>query len=90
MDNTATYTDLLNSSRGSLVIRVRRVNTEIGRQSLFFRRPILCNDLNNETKVQDDVVGFKVALKKCNLEQISFMKGTCVNLNPNFDDFFYY
>ena len=90
MDNTATYTDLLNSSRRSLVIRVRRVNTAIGRQSLFFRRPILCNGLNNETKVQDDVAGFKMALKKCNLEQISFMKGTCVNLNTNFDDFFYY
>lgn len=90
MDNTATYTDLLNSSRRSLVIRVRRVNTEIGRQSLFFGRPILCNGLNNETKVQDDVAGFKVALKKCNREQISFMKGTCVNLNTNVDAFFYY
>lgn len=66
------------------------MNTEIGRQSLFFRRPILCNGLINETKVQDDVAGFKVALKKCNLEQISFMKGTCVNLNTNVDAFFYY
>ena len=61
------------------------MNIEIGRQSLFFRRPILWNGLNHETKIQDDV-----ALKKCNLEQISFMKGTCVNLNTNLDDFFYY
>ena len=71
-------------------MRVRRVYIEIGRQSLFFRRPILCNGRNNETKIQDDVARFKVALKKCNLEQISFMNGTCVNVNKNFDDFFYY
>ena len=73
---------------------VRRVNTEMGRRSLFLRRPILWNGLNvnNETRSQDDVARFKVALhvKKCNLEQISFMKGTCVNLNKNLDDFFYY
>lgn len=66
------------------------MNIEIGRQSLFFRRPILWDGLNRETKIQDDVARFKVALKKCNLEQISFMKGTCVNLNTNLDDLFYY
>jgi len=82
--------DLANSSRRSLVMRVRRLNTEFGRQSLFFRGPILWNGINNEAKIQDDVARFKVALKKCNLEQISFMKGTCVNLNKNLDDFFYY
>ena len=71
-------------------MRVRKVNIEIGRQSLFFRRPILWDGLNHETKIEDDVAKFKVALKKCNLEQISFMKGTCVNLNTNLDDFFYY
>ena len=71
-------------------MRVRKVNIEIGRQSLFFRRPILWDGLNRETKIQDDVARFKVALKKCNLEQISFMKGTCVNLNTNLDDLFYY
>lgn len=65
------------------------MNIEIGRQSLFFRRPILWDGLNHETKIQDDVARFKVALKKCNLEQISFMKGT-LNLNTNLDDFFYY
>ena len=75
-----------------MAVRVRRVNTGIGRQSLFFRRPILWDGLNNETRTQDDVARFKVAfhVKKCNLEQISFMKRTCVNLNTNFDDFFYY
>lgn len=74
-------------------MRVRRVNTEIGRlQSLFFRTPILWDGLYNETRTQDDVARVKVAfhVKKCNLEQISFMKGTCVDLNINLDDFFYY
>ena len=68
------------------------MNTEIGRQSLFFRRPILWNGLSNETRTQDDVARSNVALhvKKCNLEQISFMKGTSENLNKNLDDFFYY
>ena len=42
------------------------------------------------TRIQDEVARFKVALKKCNLEQISLMKGTCVILNKNLDDFFYY
>ena len=73
-------------------MRVRRVTIEIGRKSLFFRRPIIWDGLNNETRTQDDVARFEVALhvKKCNLEQISFMNGTCVNLNTNLDDFFYY
>ena len=71
--------DLVNSSRRSLIMRMRKVNTEFGRQSLFFRSPILCNGLNNETRIQDDVARFKVAVK-----------GTCVNLNKNVDDFFYH
>ena len=60
------------------------MNIEIGRQSLFFRRPVLWDGLNHETKIQDDVARFKVALKKCNLEQISFMKGTCVKFKYKF------
>ena len=71
--------DLVNSSRRSLIMRMRKVNTEFGGQSLFFRSPILCNGLNNETRIQDDVARFKVAVK-----------GTCVNLNKNVDDFFYH
>ena len=70
-------------------MRMRKVNTEFGRQSLFFRGPILWNGFNNETRIQNEVTRFKVALKKCNLEQISLMKGTCVILNNNLDDFFY-
>ena len=80
--------DLVNLCMRSLVMRMRKLNTEFGRQSLFFRGPILWNDLNNETRIQDEVARFKVALKKCNLEQISSMKGTCVILNKNLDDFF--
>ena len=60
-------------------------------RSLFtIRGPILWNGLKNKTRIQDDVARFKVTLKKCNLEQSSYMKGTCVNLNKNLDDFFYY
>ena len=54
------------------------------------RGPILWNGLKYKTRIQDDVVRFKVALKKCNLEQSSYMKRTCINLNKNLDDFFYY
>ena len=82
--------DLVNSSRRSLVMRMRKVFTEFGRQSLFFRGPILWNGLNNETRIQDEVARFKVALEKCNQEQISLMRETCVILNKNLDDFFYY
>ena len=76
--------DLVNSCRGSLVMRMRKVNNEFGRHSLFFRGPILWNGFNNETRIQNEVTRFKVALKKCNLEQISLMKGTCVILNKKF------
>ena len=82
--------DLVNSSRRSLVMRMRKVFTEFGRQSLFFRGPILWNGFNNEKRIQDEVARFKVTLEKCNLEQISLMKGTGVILNKNLDDFFYY
>ena len=60
----------MNSSGRSLVIMVRRAYIKIGRQSLFFRGPILWDGLNNETRTQDDVARFKVAfrVKKCNLE----------------------
>ena len=70
---------------------LNKINLIFKLRSLFtISGPILWNGLNNETRIQDDVARFKVTLTKCNLEQSSYMKGTCVNLNKNLDDFFYY
>ena len=50
---------------------LRKVKTDFGRQSLLFRGPILWNSLNNETRDVDNV-----ALKKCDLDRVCFIKGT--------------
>ena len=63
---------------------LRTAKTEFGRQSLLFRGPILWNSLNNETRDMDNVNKFMLALKKCDLYQKSFMKGTSVNLKKEF------
>ena len=64
---------------------------DLGGQSLLFSRPILWNSLNNKTgNILDIVHKFKLALKKCDLDQARFIKGTCVNLNKNSADFIYF
>lgn len=60
------------------MFRLRKVKKDFGRQSLLFRGPILWNSLNNETRDADNV-----SLKKCGLDRLCFIKGTCVNLNKN-------
>ena len=47
--------------------------------NLFIRGPLLWNGLNNKTGIQDDLRN----LKKFNLEQISFVKSTCVNIRDD-------
>lgn len=37
------------------------------------------SDWYSRARIQDDAARFKVALKNCNLTQIGFMKGACVN-----------
>ena len=37
------------------------------------------SDWYSRSRIQDDEARFKVALKNCNLTQIGFMKGACVN-----------
>lgn len=62
--------ELVNSHRGKF--RLRTMKTRFERHSLLFIGPaILWNSLN--------VNKFKFALKKFDLDQISFIKGTCVN-----------
>ena len=60
---------------------MRRMNTEFGRQSLIFRGPVVWNGLNNNTRNPVNKDLFKSTLKQCKeIDQISFQKGTCVNL----------
>ena len=66
------------------------MNTEFGRQSLIFGGPFVWNGLNNNTTNLVNKDRFKSALKQCkDIDQISFQKGTRVNLNKNIDDFIY-
>ena len=84
--------ELVNLHTGKLVFRLRRVKMHFGRQSLLLRGPTLWNSVNNETRHVDNVLvnKFKLALKKCGLDEISLIKGTYVNLNKNLDDFIYF
>ena len=70
---------------------MRRINTKFGRQSLIFRGPVFWNGLNSNTRNLVNKDQFKNALKKYrDIDQISFTKGTCINLNKNTEDFEYF
>ena len=72
-------------------MRMRRMNTEFGRQSLIFRGLVVWNGLNSNTTNLVNKDRFKSALKQCKeIDQISFQKGTSVNLNENIEDFIHF
>ena len=67
------------------------MNTEFGRQSLIFGGLVVWNGLNNNTTNLVNKDRFKSALKqRKEIDQISFQKGTCVNLNKNIEDLIYF
>ena len=58
------YFEAYESSRRGLLLKMRRINTEFGRQSLIFRCPVVCNGLNSNSRNLVNKDQFRNALKK--------------------------
>lgn len=73
----SSYFEAYESNRRGHLLRMRRMNTEFGRQSIIFRGPVIWNGLNSKIRNLVNKDQFKNALKKCKgVDQISFTKGT--------------
>ena len=60
-------------------MRMRRMNTEFGKQSLMSGDPVVWYGLNNSARNQVNQDLLNSALKKIKeIYQISFQKGTCI------------
>ena len=59
-------------------LQIKRTKTELGKNSLFFRGPVVWNRLQREMREQKTLKNFKKTLKKdINIiDKISFIKGT--------------
>ena len=85
------YTIKCNTRRGEKV-EIERLKSETERNTLKYRGSILWNMLNSDLKNADNLLKFKKSLtKNCKIiEQISFSKGTTVNVNKDLDNFVYF
>jgi hypothetical protein len=83
---------LIDSKRRGNIIDMNKTNTEFGRQSLYFRGPVVWNNLDRNIRNSESLSTFKSALKKRSklIKSITFAKGTCNNHNKNMDDFIYF
>lgn len=87
----SSYFEVTKSSRRGNLLRMRRMNTEFGKQSLIFRGPVVWNSLNENIRKPVNINQFKAAIKKCKaMDDVSFIKGTCTNKNKNLEDFVYF
>ena len=83
---------LKESKRRGYIIEMNKTITEFGRQSLFFRGPVVWNNLDRNARNSERIDTFKSILKKNSkvIQSISFVKGTCNNRNKNIEDFIYF
>ena len=65
---------------------------KLWKQSLFFRGPVVWNNLDRNARNSENINIFKSILKKSSklIKSMSFAKGTCNNRNKNTDDFIYF
>ena len=68
------------------------MKSETERNTLKYRGSILWNMLNSDLKSPNNLLNFKKSMtKNCKIiEQISFSKGTTVNVNKDLDNFVYF
>ena len=73
-------------------LQIKRTNTELGKNSLFFRVPVVWNRLQRETREQETLENFKKAVKKdINIiNRISFIKGTTTFNNQDLGNYVYF
>ena len=88
------HVKITDSIRKGKLMEVPRKNLELGRDSLLFRGPVVWNCLDKNARKSENIDTFKRVLKsssnKTALEKVSFIKGTCMNYNKDFDDFVYF
>ena len=73
-------------------LQIKRTNTELRKNSLFFRRPVVWNRLQREIREQKALENFKKALKKdiYIINKISFIKGTTTFNNQDLGNYVYF
>ena len=81
----------LRSSRSEIQFKVKRFKTELGRNSLKYRGPLLWNAIPDRLKKIENSNSFKKSLKSALkiINNVSFNKGT-VTITHKLEDFSYY
>ena len=79
------------STRGKekLTMEIPRPRTEIGRNSVTYRGPLIWNLLTMETRACNTKDTFKAKLKTCKLDKIDFQKEAAIGTNKK-KDYIYY
>ena len=83
--------NIINTRKGK-TLEVKRMKTEIRRNSPRYRRPVVWNTLDRELRQSKTIETFKRNLKKerTKINKISFNKGTCFNTNKDTSTFYYF
>ena len=73
-------------------LQIKRTNTELGKNFLFFCRPVVWNKFQTEIREQKTLENFKKTLKKdINIiNKISFIKGTTTFKNQDLRNYFHF
>ena len=73
-------------------LQIKRTNTELGKNSLFFRGPVVWNRLQRDIREQKTLENFKKTLKKdINIiDKISFIKETTTFNNQDLGNHVYF
>ena len=73
-------------------LQIKRTNTELEKNSVFFRGPVVWNRLQREIREQKTLENFKKTLKKdINIiDKISFIKGTTTFNNQDLGNYVYF
>ena len=81
--------NLFGRGKEKLMMEIPRPRTEIGRNSVTYRGPLIWNLLTTETRACKTKDTFKTKLKECKLDMISFQKEAAIGANKK-KDYIYY
>ena len=81
--------NLFGRGQEKLTMEIPRPRTEIGRNSVKYRGPLIWNLLTTETRACKTKDTFKTKLKECKLDMISFQREAAIGTNKK-KDYMYY
>ena len=81
--------NLFGRGQEKLTMEIPRPRTEIGRNSVKYRGPLIWNLLTTETRACKTKDTFKTKLKECKLDKISFQREAAIGTNKKKDDMYY-